>query len=264
MSIRNYHTHTQRCRHAQDTDEQYVLAAIAAGYQTLGFADHGPFPFPDGYVSPLRMTLPELAGYTSSLTGLQAKYADQIEICIGLEYEYFPAYLPFLHEIKKSTPVSYFILGNHFDTDEQGGFFFSESRTPAQIERYAACTIAGMETGLYSYLAHPDLFLHSYPAFDAAARQVSRALCQAARQSNMPLEYNVLGLEKQAQGVPGIGYPCREFWQIAAEEGCKAIVGMDAHRAQALAAAPFASACRTLASLGLCRVERLDVGEVTG
>ena len=28
----NYHTHTSRCFHARGTDEEYVLAAIEAGF----------------------------------------------------------------------------------------------------------------------------------------------------------------------------------------------------------------------------------------
>ena len=38
----NYHTHTVRCRHAQNTEREYIEAAIAAGIETLGFADHAP------------------------------------------------------------------------------------------------------------------------------------------------------------------------------------------------------------------------------
>ena len=38
----NYHSHTSRCGHAVGTDEEYVKAAIAAGYQKMGFSDHAP------------------------------------------------------------------------------------------------------------------------------------------------------------------------------------------------------------------------------
>ena len=39
----NYHTHTIRCNHASGTDREYVEAAIAAGFKTLGFSDHSPY-----------------------------------------------------------------------------------------------------------------------------------------------------------------------------------------------------------------------------
>ena len=46
----NLHTHTVRCGHAVGTDEEYVLAAIAAGFTKLGFSDHNPFPYENGSV----------------------------------------------------------------------------------------------------------------------------------------------------------------------------------------------------------------------
>ena len=38
--IANYHTHTQRCRHATGTARDYVLAAIEGGLKELGFSDN--------------------------------------------------------------------------------------------------------------------------------------------------------------------------------------------------------------------------------
>ena len=40
----NYHTHTERCRHAQGTEEDYIREALKAGVSILGFSDHAPFP----------------------------------------------------------------------------------------------------------------------------------------------------------------------------------------------------------------------------
>ena len=86
----NYHTHTYRCGHANGTDEDYVQAAIKAGYKILGFSDHGPYkhiPSPG-----LRMDWEQLDDYIESLTALKEKYKDQIEIHIGLETEYYSEY----------------------------------------------------------------------------------------------------------------------------------------------------------------------------
>ena len=40
--MKNYHTHTKRCYHAIDNEEDYILAAIKSGYSELGFSDHTP------------------------------------------------------------------------------------------------------------------------------------------------------------------------------------------------------------------------------
>ena len=45
------------------------------------------------------------------------------------------------------------------------------------------------------------------------------------------MEYNLYGTVKQEQKKQkGLGYPAKEFWQVASEFGCAAIVGVDAHK----------------------------------
>ena len=89
----NYHTHTTRCMHATGSDEDYVLSAIKGGYQELGFSDHTPWKYHTDYVADMRMLPEELPRYVESLRSLREKYRDQISIKIGLECEYFPAYI---------------------------------------------------------------------------------------------------------------------------------------------------------------------------
>ena len=92
----NYHTHTARCHHATGEDKAYVEAAIQNGFQVLGFSDHCPWIFSDGYVSPIRMTPDELDGYVTSLTALKKEYAADITIYIGLESEWKPEIISIL------------------------------------------------------------------------------------------------------------------------------------------------------------------------
>ncbi|MBR1458649.1 MAG: histidinol phosphate phosphatase, partial [Oscillospiraceae bacterium] len=58
--LANYHTHTSRCKHASGEDRQYVENAIRNGMQVLGFSDHCPWVYPDGFVSGTRMMPSEL------------------------------------------------------------------------------------------------------------------------------------------------------------------------------------------------------------
>lgn len=257
MTKRNYHTHTSRCKHATGTDDAYVLAAVKAGFETLGFADHGPLPYEDGYESGIRMDAAALSAYLASVQRLRTEYAGRVEVRCGLEYEYFPAFMPYISDLLASGAIAYAILGNHFDLDERTGFYFGRCTRPEHATLYVRRTIEGMETGKFAYLAHPDLFLHSYPTFDDAARQASVQLCKAARDLAMPLEYNLLGLEKQRDGVPGLGYPCLRFWEIAAQEGCTAIIGVDAHAPEALEGADYAAAHGVLNALGIAIVDTI-------
>ena len=267
---RNYHTHTWRCQHAVGTEEEYVQSAIGAGFAVLGFADHTPWPYQSDFVSGMRMRLDQFEGYRNTVLGLREKYAGQIGIPLGLECEAFPEYTEWLRDFKAQY-LDYIILGNHYDyTDEgdhtrlypNGGFYFGQCTRPDSVIRYGKRTIAGMETGLYDYVAHPDLFMNAYPRFDADCRAVSRDLCQAARALDLPLEYNLLGLAR-TPGARARGfqcYPCPDFWEIAAETGCRAIIGYDAHHPGFLAHDDLhARARKTLEGLGMEIVEELKI-----
>ena len=235
--LTNYHSHTPRCLHARGTEEKYVRQAIRLGYEILGFADHTPWPYKSDFVAGMRMRLSELDGYVQTVRALEGRYANQISVRLGLECEAFPEFYPWLREIREEKGIDYFILGNHYDTsDERGGTYFGRCTSEKQVRRYAESTIAGMESGLFIYLAHPDLFLMSYPRFDAEAKRACRDLCEAAKRLNMPLEYNVLGYTRRIRGRArdGMGYTTREFWEIAAETGNRAIIGVDAHAPEQL------------------------------
>ena len=56
----NFHTHTTRCQHAIDSEQEYIEAAIEMGIKRLGFSDHIPCPFSDGYVSNIRMRMEKM------------------------------------------------------------------------------------------------------------------------------------------------------------------------------------------------------------
>ncbi len=233
----NYHSHTPRCMHAKGTEEEYVRHALDSGYEAIGFADHTPWPYKSDFVAGMRMRASELDGYVAAVRAVERKYAGRIRVHLGLECEAFPEFYPWLREIREEKGIEYFILGNHYDTnDERNGQYFGRCSTPREAGRYADTTIAGMESGLFVYLAHPDLFLERYPRFDADAKRVCREICEAAKRLDLPLEYNLLGAWRnpRARELGCVGYTSREFWEIAAETGNRAIIGVDAHAPEAL------------------------------
>ena len=65
--IANYHTHTWRCNHATGTEREYVENAIKGGLKILGFSDHTPMPYPNGFRCKNRMFLSQMDGYVDSL-----------------------------------------------------------------------------------------------------------------------------------------------------------------------------------------------------
>ena len=73
----NYHTHTERCNHAVGKDEDFVISAIKAHYDEIGFSDHSPWKYESDFVPRIRMRLEEFEDYYQSITNLKKKYKDQ-------------------------------------------------------------------------------------------------------------------------------------------------------------------------------------------
>lgn len=218
----NYHTHTWRCMHAEGTEREYVEHAIQCGLKILGFSDHAPMPYPAGYTSRVRMRMDQLEDYISTVLALKEEYKNEIEIHIGLESEYYPAWFePFLR-VMEQYPIEYLLLGQHFLGNEIGEPYAGRmTDDPALLERYCRQSCEALKTGCFTYFAHPDLI---YFTGDARLyEEWMRRLCRCAREEGVPLELNLLGIRE------GRNYPNPAFWKIAAQEGGQVIFGADAH-----------------------------------
>jgi len=225
--IANYHTHTPRCRHASGTEEEYIQEAIKGGFHTLGFSDHTPYWFPEGYYTHMRMFPHQLPEYCECIRRLQKEYAQQIRILLGLEVEYYPAFFDDLMGRLRDAGIEYMILGQHWVGNEiDEPYSGSAVGSEAHLARYCDQTIEAMETGLFTYLAHPDLLY--FTGEDRIYESHMRRLCKAAKGCDMPLELNLNGLQFQKN------YPDERFWRVAAEEGNTVILGADAHRTWAV------------------------------
>ena len=247
---KNYHTHTFRCQHAAGADSDYAAAAVACGFEKLGFSDHTPWPY-EGFVSGMRMPASQLADYAESIHALRAQYKGRLDILLGLECEYFPEYLPWLCAMAEKHGLDYLILGHHFSGPEPNGMYNGNLRDAADVVRYQQDVCAAMKTGLFSYLCHPDLFMRGYQVFDKTAERASRAIIETAIATGTPLEYNLLGVRIDQSGGSS-GYPCPAFWQLAADYKATAILGVDAHTPDVCGdEASITFAEQTLAQLGI-------------
>ena len=200
----NLHTHTTRCGHAVGADEDYVRAALTQHFDVLGFSDHVPWPYTSGYThESVRMTVDRLPEYVSAVRALAERYRGQIRVLAGFECEYFPAYMGWLAETAEAYKLDYLILGNHYDESDETGTYFGSISTAEQLSRYVKQTVKGLEPGLFTYLAHPDLFMHRWPlGFGAECRAAARDLCDACLALNVPMEYNT-HMRYAGKGLPG-------------------------------------------------------------
>ena len=221
--IASYHNHTWRCHHADGTEREYVENAIAAGIKILGFSDHTPQVYPDGFVCPVKMEPNDLEGYVDTILDLKREYEKDIEIHLGLEVEYFPRHFEALLRLCEDYPIEYFLLGQHSTHNEYDGVYSGrETWDEAVLKAYCDQVIAGLQTGRFLYVAHPDL-IH-YVGEEQIYDRHMRRMCREMKARGIPGEINFLGL------LDDRNYPDPRFWRIAGEEGLSAVLGIDAHR----------------------------------
>ncbi len=230
--IYNYHTHTYRCGHASGSDEDYVLAAIEAGYKVLGFSDHAPYRDFPNKIS--HMNRDEFPGYLESIRQLKEKYKDTIEIKLGIESEYYPYLIEEKKELRKS--LDYMSLGQHFINPDGTGSFF-KNNSDEEILIYGKSVCEALDSGMYDYLCHPDVFMNRQEVFNKTCEKVARMIMEKAAETKTPVEINIHGILRGIHDFPEgprYYYPFREFWQIAAGYPIKVFFGVDAHKPEQL------------------------------
>lgn len=218
----NYHTHTKRCMHAAGEDREYVEAAIEAGLETLGFSDHCPWVYRDGFVSGIRMPAKQVDEYFFSLEKLRKEYAEDISIYIGFEAEYIPDLMEGQDRLLAQYPLDYMILGQHFlgqegETDYMGRPSPDEKR----LQKYVDLIIEALGSGRYLYLAHPDLI--NFTGSERVYEKHMTRLCRYLKENQVLAELNILG------ALQGRNYPSHRFLRILSQVGNDCILGIDAH-----------------------------------
>ena len=221
-----YHTHTYRCGHAVGHEEEYILYAIKAGIKRLGFSDH--MILPKGYEHPgMRGSYDMLEGYISSLEHLKEKYKGVIEIHIGFESEYIPELLPYYKRLLDEGRVEYLILGQHlyYENGEHRWYDLS-----IEFDKYLEHVLKGLDTGLFTYLAHPDLFMLGHKDLDEKLEIGARKILKKCEELDIPIEINGGGLRRRNYDENHWYYPNAIFWEIAKEYKVRIIIGIDSHR----------------------------------
>jgi histidinol-phosphatase (PHP family) len=242
----NYHTHLQLCGHADGMSEDYVKAAIDAGYKIIGISDHGPIK-PE-FMSPedfkfnwldRQMTYDQFINiYLPDCFNTKEKYKDKIKVLVGVEIEYIPQYHDYYVNLKDK--LDYMNLAMHFYYHNGKMINSFEVVNYENVYSYALCAKEAMETGLFKILVHPDVFMYNYKSldgkdtFDSECERAARLIIESAIKNNVYLEINVGGIFKVTSYNKVLGqfaYPRDEFWRIASEyKDLKVVIGVDAHR----------------------------------
>ena len=238
----NLHTHSFYCRHGKGTIAEYVQQAKADGLTLLGFSEHCPLPDRE-YQKGNRMDYDELDLYEADIRSEQLRNPD-IKILIGAECDWLPDEFSFykdgllgercydyiscsVHDMADSTGEEHYI--GHFKTMD----------VPTLL-RYVRIYTDALQSGIFTFGCHPDLFMAGYRRWDADVIAASKDIIQCAIDCNIPLEFNDLGLRKKPivadDGTVRAPYPVLEFWELARDLGVTAITNSDAHKPADVAA----------------------------
>ncbi len=137
--------------------------------------------------------------YFQTLGELRQEYRishPEISIPIGFEFEYLPdSFESAISEADSCAAImpdgervgiEYLILGQHFIPDpDSAGYSGMPSDSEKRLASYAKSVIKGLETGRFTYLAHPDLLNFTGP--ESVYEKHMREICLASRELQIPL-----------------------------------------------------------------------------
>lgn len=214
-----FHVHTYRCKHAsQEREEEYVKKALSLGSTKLVFTDHAPFP-----ENPFqnRMAIEELPEYISVLQRLKEKYKGVLDIQIGLEIEYIPDYRNYYQKLKENVDI--LLLGQHFSLLPDKRYTFMEIDKNIELYALAEGMIAGMETGFFEAVSHPDRIFRRIKNWNTEMEKIATEIKECASSREIILEQNISNMLKQKKQEYR-----PEFWETVPFE-LQILYGVDAH-----------------------------------
>lgn len=248
--LANYHTHTRWCRHGVGEIEDYIEEAIRCGLKELAITEHVPHKqIPDQW----RMQWEEFTEYDRALTHAAEVYRDQIRIIKGFECEYYPEEEDCYRWFQECYGYKLLLLGHHRSGVHHEIDNFAK-KGPRELHIYADEVCRGLETGLFRFLAHPDMALCGYPAlWDKECESAMGQIFQTCQELEIPVEINMNGLRG------GRRYPSREAFAFSKNYRLKYLINADAHNPAHLCDHVWQDARAFADGLGIEVMDYLDV-----
>ena len=244
----NYHTHTTWCDGAA-TPREMVDAAIAKGFDAIGFSSHAMLP---GDMLEWPLTTEKLPRYAAEIRSLADEYAGRIDIRLGVEADYLPCEVLPSKAVYASAGLDYMIGSIHFLRAPDGAIanvdkspesfvedvkahYGGDSRAFAQA--YFAAERAMVREFDFDIVGHPDLLrkfnnrLHWLDEDAQWYRAELEATAEAIAASGKIVEVNTGGISR---GWMDDAYPSPLFRDMLRSRGVRFILSADAHSAAGL------------------------------
>jgi histidinol-phosphatase (PHP family) len=226
------HTHHDRCGHAEGKIKDYIEAAYQAGFSVIGISDHSPY-FGSEIDRPqpaIAMATSEFPSYVAEVLQLKEKYADKIDVLLGVESDFFPEHVEAYRKQYEKYPFDYIIGSVHlsggasiFNRNRWKGL--SESVQIEQKEEYYRLIQESAKSGMFQILGHIDAMKGFYPDFSAIPTPKVNETLQVIGEQGVAIEINTSGKTKDVGGW----YPSDEMLERALFYGVEVTFGSDSH-----------------------------------
>lgn len=259
--LADYHVHTPLCRHAEGWPVEFAARAVELGLSELGFADHNPMPAP---FDDWRMRREDLPRYLDEVAEARARFPE-LTIRLGLECDYLPGHEAWIEELRGLADWDYFIGSVHYlpgdDAAVDDPQFIGRHRhreVDAIWNEYGQAFAAAIRSGLFDFMAHPDLPKKFGARPGGDLRRFYEPVVAALAEARTPFEINTAGWRKDCREQ----YPAREFLQLAHAAEVPLLINSDAHAVVDLGA-DFAPAVALAKEVGYLRTARFHRRQIS-
>ncbi|MDT8400549.1 MAG: histidinol-phosphatase [Bacteroidales bacterium] len=219
----DYHIHTLYSD-GKAWPEEYISKAVEAGISEIGFSDHLTLTDEQQDWS-IKLSL--LDEYIKRIINLRENKNGLI-IRLGLEVDYLPGKEEEISRYIDGLPLDYVIGSVHYMGDSSvdlGPEYYENKDIDMIFEKYFRLVAQAASSGLFDFMAHPDLvrIFRYYPSYNA--EPIYRELAGQLKKAGVAFEINTNGMNKPLRDF----YPDRRYLHIFREEGVPVLVNSDAH-----------------------------------
>jgi histidinol-phosphatase (PHP family) len=238
MITTDFHSHHDRCGHAQGKMRDYIESARTQGGTHFGVSDHAPayWLWGDHPQSWIQMAISEMPRYVAEARDLQTEYQDKIAVSVGIEADYIEGREDDLARLLNSQSFDY-VLGSvhHCGADQNGGLVSIFHRARWESEQpektftdFYRLVIKAAESGLFDILSHlTAVESYSPPLSDALMARLYPPVADAVAKSGCIVEINTSGYRKMGGDEP---FPNRTMLRLLIERGVPLTFSSDCHK----------------------------------
>ena len=232
-NLQNLHTHSKYCDGA-DTPEEMIAYAIEKGFDSIGFSGHSYMHFSPDY----SMSLKGTEDYKKEILALKKKYAGQIDVFLGLEFEMYSEVELSGYEYLIGS-LHYFKIG-----DSYAGFDRKADEVQRVIDEHFGgdglafarkyyeklCSLPSY--GKFDILGHFDLItknLENARLFDVDSAEYKKAAVSAIDALSGKIPFFEVNTGAIARGYRTSPYPTLDLIKEFRSRGFGAVISSDCH-----------------------------------